>query len=187
MLSFRLQERDGGLINGGADGAVVAQGTGWGNLMTDGNQQRGPLVDHDTWDAYLADIERIIGRSITDARTIDMLYALYLRDLDPRYAAGNMEGLQHASVAVQSALETIMAAKTRRESEMVHKDVQSPAEPVGNTSIVRRQAGDPIEVFLDRRHPRHRRRRQVAWGVLAFICALQLALLVFMLLLAHFQ
>lgn len=127
------------------------------NLNNLNNQQQALREALYSWDAYLADIERIVGHPITEGPIIDMLYSLYLGDLTAQQAVGNMEGLQQASVGVQMALDSIKAAKSSRELEMAYRDVRVSIGWRGKGRLIRHVDGNPIMVM-----PR-RRRRMPLW------------------------
>jgi hypothetical protein len=44
------------------------------------------ILDTESWEAWLARVEAVEGERITDAATIDRLYACYIDDIDPTLA-----------------------------------------------------------------------------------------------------
>ena len=105
------------------------------------------------WDAYLADVERICGHKITEGTVIDMLYSLYLGDLSASQAAGNVGGLQHASIGVKQALDRIATARSQREAAMAYRDTRTAMGWRGKGRVVRRDPSIPLQVLP--RRPRH--------------------------------
>ena len=61
-------------------------------------------TDQSDWDNYVRLVEGVAGRSITDGRTIDMLYEAYLGGVPALEAADSIDGLEHVSGAVQRVL-----------------------------------------------------------------------------------
>lgn len=110
-------------------------------------------TERNVWDDYILTVEHLTGRRITDGRTVDMLYALYLNDIEADLAAAHLDDFLNATGRVKEALDALQDATTTEGLASAYRTIQR--DLLANRGSTMREFGNPIDIMPVRRRPQN--------------------------------